>query len=178
MDSHVYGAWRPRAQAVRDVLLADEASPVRPALRQGEGRLIPLHAAATCLSRSCCCAVHDKGPFTAPHRTLSSSSNTHLADLPISGCSQLLLDPHPAWPCGPFTNTVQACAHAGPALQHQVTRPHSHQLKSHNYLHAARRHTRQYAGTVWVSAATATDTGSGRWHAVTEAGAAALATSC
>ena len=50
------------------------------------------------------CAVHDIGPFTAPSRVLSS--RLHLADLPISGCSQLLLDPNPARPCGPLTNTL------------------------------------------------------------------------
>ena len=66
VNSHVDGAWRPRAQAVRDVLLADEGGPVRPPLRQGEGRLVPLHVAATCLSTSCCCLVQVTGPITAP----------------------------------------------------------------------------------------------------------------
>lgn len=132
--SHVYGAWRPHAQAVRDVLLADEAGPVHPTLRQGKGRLIPLRA-ATCLSRSRCCLVHNTGPFTAP--SLTFSSRMHRVHSPVSGCSQMLLDTYYAWPQWslhkPSTGLHSCkCSHAAP-------RPHGHPLRSHNYLREARR---------------------------------------
>ena len=158
------------------MLLADEGGRVRPTLRQGEGRLVPLHVAATCLSRSCCCLVRITGPNTAPSPTISSKKH-----LPVRSCSQMPLDPRPAWLILPshtlkHSTGLPSCRCRPAAASLATSWPPAQVTQTTSTMSGT--NMGQCASAVWVSAPTSTDSGSGTRHAGTEAGVDASAPSC